>query len=208
MACDRCLPAIPAAMLLAQNPPKILDVRIAGIDESSAAMPSGPVETFVGIAITGDDMVPRPELGFDPAIEPWEQPETKRFSVPGAECSRRRVSRQADPWVQAGPPGRHTRGSIAGAQGEQAQLSDVFQGAGIVVCKPIAGALQPRNGDLRCKARAGRASVACKRMSQGGTSRLAFVMPNRPQMGADSFLVCLHEKFHDLFSAKTRLQCK
>jgi len=64
-------------MFLADDFPKIVDMGIAGIDECFAAICSNPTETFIGVTVTGDDMVSGNQLFLNPTIEPRQHCKTE-----------------------------------------------------------------------------------------------------------------------------------
>ena len=44
-------------MLFFQNLPELFEMRIAGVEESFAAMPSNETKAFIGVAITGQQVI-------------------------------------------------------------------------------------------------------------------------------------------------------
>jgi hypothetical protein len=61
-------------VFLAENLPKILDMRITGIYKCPSSVAAGKVEAVVDVSVAGKHMVAGFQLFAHPAIEPWQQP--------------------------------------------------------------------------------------------------------------------------------------
>ena len=84
-------------MFLAEHVPKILDVRVAGINEGFAAVFTARAEGVVGVAVAGDEVVAGMQLPLHPMIIPRQQAEAERFRTKGAEGAGGGVGGEADP---------------------------------------------------------------------------------------------------------------
>src|SRR6185369_5638698 len=109
----------PAPMLLLQDFPEVFDVRIPRVHKSLPPMPSDIFEALVGIAVTGDYMVARPQLLQHPSIKPGQKAKPKGLRLKRRQGPRRRVSPKADPGIQPRELRRNARGAAPGAQGQE-----------------------------------------------------------------------------------------
>src|SRR5580765_1924833 len=97
------------------------------------------VETPIGIAVTGDNMVSRPQLLEDPSVKPRQKAEAKRLGMKRRQHPAGGISTKANPWIQAGQLRWNARGAATGAQSQETKQVVTDQYPRVVIAHGTSG---------------------------------------------------------------------